>query len=102
MSECNLEIKFSAIVFLVLICGCFTPKQKEEIADAAADAAAGAAEGAKVALDAVGDALTAWETTGLTGAALVLGIGVWKAISKGRAKAATRKAERDAAAPRQG
>lgn len=98
MSECNLEIKFSAIVFLVLICGCLTPKQKEDIADAAD----GAAEGGKEFVHAVGDALTAWETTGITGAALVLGIGVWKAISKGRARAAKRKAERNAAAPRQG
>jgi len=57
-----------------------------------ADAGAGAAEGAKEALKAVGDALTAWETTGIVGGISVLGIGVWRAISKGRARANRRKA----------
>lgn len=77
-----------------LVTGCGSSEEKK-------DAAVGAIEGVKTMAHAVGDALTAWETTGITGAAVVLGIGVWKAISRGRAKASIRKAERNAATPRE-
>jgi len=88
-------LTFACLSAISLITGCGSSEEKK-------DAAVGAVEGGKEFVQAVGDALTAWETTGLTGAAVVLGIGVWKAVSKGMAKANKRKAERDAAAPREG
>lgn len=77
---------FVCSLAISLLASCWmTPEERE-------DASAGAVEGAKEMLNSVGDALTAWETTGIVGGVTVLGIGVWRAISKGMARANRRKA----------
>ncbi len=83
----------ACLLAISLLAGCWTPEER-------ADAGAGAVEGVKEMTKAVGDALTAWETTGIVGVVTALGLGVWRAISKGMARANRRKS--DAATSGQG
>ena len=75
---------FACLLAISLLAGCWTPEERE-------DAAAGAVEGAKELVHVASEALTAWETTGIVGGVVVLGVGVWRAISKGLARANRRK-----------
>lgn len=70
----------------LLLTGCWlTPEERGAAGE-------GAAAGAIELVGTVGEALTAWETGGISAAAAAILIGVWKGISKGYQVANRRKA----------